>query len=165
MGNEVCSCSPAHEKGGNASADTPYSKSGIPPAATKIVLVGPHSREGISKNSRGPPPTSPWAANGPRRLDHIFVNSQGAQNYFFAQGADGNLVQICESLHSFTDQLDARSIQHLLENGANRINVDIADPDGNSCLHKAAWLGNVDICRLLLKVITYFRRPHLKQCI
>ena len=154
MGNEICNCSPAHDKSGNVSPGTPYSKSGIPPAATKIVLVSPLSRAGISKHTRGPF-SSPWTANGPRRLDHIFSNSQGAQNFFFAQGADGNLAQVCESMHCFTDQLDTRSIKHLLEHGANRINVDIADPDGNSCLHKAAWQGNVDICRLLLKVYKF----------
>ncbi len=150
MGNEICNCSPAHEKTSGISSPTPYSKSNMAPAATKLVLVSPLSRAGIPKSTRGP--NSPWSANGPRRLDHIFLNSQAAQNFFFAQGADGNLAQICENLHCYTDQLDARAIKHLLETGANRINIDIADPDGNSCLHKAAWQGNLDICRLLLKV-------------
>ena len=152
MGNEICNCSPAYEKGSNATSSAPYSKTGMQPAATKLVLVSPLSRAGISKNYRGPAPASPWTANGPRRLDHIFLNSQGAQNFFFSQGADGNLAQICESLHCFTDQMDAISTKYLLDHGVNRINVVIADPDGNSRLHKAAWHGNLEICRLLLDV-------------
>ena len=110
----------------------------------------------------------------PRRLDQIFPEANAIQAYFLEKG-DGsnsnyNIIEadmefevgsnvfavLISCLHEAVDDDNLRGVKDVLGAAEKRDLqknwINCADPDGNTCLHKAAWRGNLNILWLILQV-------------
>ncbi len=58
-------------------------------------------------------------------------------------------------LHRAVDDANRLSLQNALASHTevDPVFVDAPDIDGNTCLHKAAWNGDTEICGILLEVL------------
>ena len=110
----------------------------------------------------------------PRRLDQIFPEANAIQAYFLEKG-DGsntkyNIIEpdmefevgsnvfavLISCLHEAVDDDNLRGVKDVLgaaeKRDLHKNWINCSDPDGNTCLHKAAWRGNLNILWLILQV-------------
>jgi hypothetical protein len=112
----------------------------------------------------------------PQRLDQIFPAANAIQAYFLekSHGSDSsnNIIEedmefevgsnvfavLISCLHEAVDDDNLQGVKDVVGASSKRSLhkewINSSDPDGNTCLHKAAWRGNLNILWLLLQVCT-----------
>ena len=92
-----------------------------------------------------------------QRLHHRHVAGRG-RKFMASKGYSTKHVV----LHRAVDDANRLSLQNTLASHTeiDPVQVDAPDADGNTCLHKAAWAGDAELCGTLLQVrVRRFRRP------
>ena len=86
----------------------------------------------------------------PRHFSEMFNDSCKAKQFLADKGHSIKHAV----LHRAVDDCNIQSLLNTLKSSTevDPVCIDVPDKDGNTCLHKAAWKGDAEICNILLKV-------------
>mmetsp|Transcript_28956 Transcript_28956/g.75955 ORF Transcript_28956/g.75955 Transcript_28956/m.75955 type:complete len:190 (-) Transcript_28956:248-817(-) len=87
-----------------------------------------------------------------KAADSIHSNSKAMES-IITRNMTGSprTIKVQASLHEAAEKGDLRAVKFYLRFGSGHIDINCADHNGNTALHKAAWEGHVEVVLALLE--------------